>query len=138
MLSIVPMSAGTAVSRPTVRSQRGSRVSGPFYSRVLRRVFAKLLLTLGLLPTGPVMGMGAVAPQDLGLQISEAAPKLGAHITLTKRTTSLALAQRLRGKPRGERGAISPRKSAPLPCQRKSSVKERSCRKWPCAPSSRR
>jgi RHS repeat-associated protein len=39
------------------------------------------------------MGMGAVAPQDLGLQITESAPKLGPHIRLTKRTTSLELTQ---------------------------------------------
>jgi sugar (pentulose or hexulose) kinase len=54
---------------------------------------ARLLLTLGLLPTGPVMGMGAVAPADLGLQISEPAPTLGPHIRLTQRTTSLELAR---------------------------------------------
>ncbi|MEO8195178.1 MAG: hypothetical protein ABI689_00500, partial [Thermoanaerobaculia bacterium] len=59
----------------------------------LQKTTARLLLTLGLLPTGPVMGLGAVAPRDLGLQISEVAPKLGPHITLTSRTTSLALAE---------------------------------------------
>ena len=36
----------------------------------LQKTTARLLLTLGLLPTGPVMGMGAVAPQDLRSQIS--------------------------------------------------------------------
>ena len=59
--------------------------------RKLQQTTAKLLLTLGLLPTGPVMGMGAVAPEDLGLRITKPAPDLGAHIRLTKRTTSLEL-----------------------------------------------
>ena len=39
--------------------------------RKLQQTTAKLLLTLGLLPTGPVMGMGAVAPEDLGLRITK-------------------------------------------------------------------
>ena len=56
-----------------------------------QRATARLLLTLALLPTGPVMGMGAVAPEDLGLQVTEAAPKLGGNVRLAKRTTSLAL-----------------------------------------------
>ncbi|MBP9822624.1 MAG: hypothetical protein KBF21_00240 [Thermoanaerobaculia bacterium] len=61
--------------------------------RKLQQTTARLLLTLGLLPTGPVMGMGAVAPQDLGLQITESASNLGPHIRLAKRTTSLELAE---------------------------------------------
>ncbi|MEO8197860.1 MAG: hypothetical protein ABI689_14180, partial [Thermoanaerobaculia bacterium] len=68
-------------------------MSGPFRSRSMRRITAKLLLTLGLLPTGPVMGMGAVAPQDLGLQVAEVAPAIGPHITIASRTTSLTLAE---------------------------------------------
>ena len=61
--------------------------------RKLQQTTARLLLTLALLPTGPVMGMGVVAPEDLGLQISEAAPALGSHISLVKHTTSLELAR---------------------------------------------
>ena len=41
-------------------------MSGPFRSPTVRRTTARLLLTLGLLPTGPVMGLGAVAPADPG------------------------------------------------------------------------
>ena len=61
--------------------------------RKLQQTPARLLLTLAFLPTGPVMGMGAVAPEDLGLRVTEAAPKLGAHIRLARRTTSLDLAR---------------------------------------------
>ncbi|MEO8198411.1 MAG: hypothetical protein ABI689_16990, partial [Thermoanaerobaculia bacterium] len=68
-------------------------MSGPFRSRSIRQATAKLLLTLGLLPTGPVMGLGAVAPEDFGLRITEAAPALGPYITLAKHTTSLELSQ---------------------------------------------
>lgn len=59
--------------------------------RKLQQTTARLLLALALLPTGPVMGMGAVAPEDLGLQVTEAAPKLGANIRLAKRATSFQL-----------------------------------------------
>ena len=43
--------------------------------RKLQQTTARLLLTLALLPTGPVMGMGAVAPTDLGLQVTEYRPE---------------------------------------------------------------
>ncbi len=61
--------------------------------RKLQKTTARLLLTLALLPTGPVMGMGAVAPEDLGLRVTEAAPALGPGVTLVRRTTSLEMAR---------------------------------------------
>ncbi len=59
----------------------------------VRKTTARLLLALALLPTGPVMGLGAVVPEDLGFQVSEPAPALGPHVALVRRTTSLELAR---------------------------------------------
>ena len=59
----------------------------------LRRTVARLLLATFLLPAGPVLGMGVVVPSDLGLRISEPAPGFGAHVSVTHRTTTLALAR---------------------------------------------
>jgi RHS repeat-associated protein len=70
-------------------------MSGLFRSLALQQTTARLLLTLALLPTGPVMGMGVVAPEDLGLRVTEAAPKLGQHIRLAKRTSSLEWTRQL-------------------------------------------
>ncbi len=53
-----------------------------------QRLVARLLIAASLLPTGPVMGLGLLAPEELGIAVVERVPLDGRELTVRVRTTT--------------------------------------------------